>query len=197
MTLRAEKALATKEHLIGVATDLFAERGYEATSIEAVLTEAGVSRGALYHHFSNKEALLEAVYVAVQERVAHEVLTEAMTAPTPLDRLRVGIRAWLERVKDPVTRQITLIDAPSILGWQKWREIDEEHFLGSVKNAIAQAAGDDATPERLDILSHIIIGALGEVAMVIARGDDPDEAIENGAGVMDDLLARMLGPSPT
>ena len=191
--MRAERAQATRDQLIDVATRLFAERGYEGTSIEAVLTEAGVSRGALYHHFRSKEALLEAVYASAQVRVAQEVVAEAMTASTPLERLRVGTRAWLERVRDPVIRQITLIDAPSVLGWQKWREIDEAHFLGSVRSAIAEIAGESAASQRVDILAHVFIGALGEVAMVIARGDQSRDAIENGAAVMDDLLTRMFG----
>jgi AcrR family transcriptional regulator len=194
--MRAERALATREQLVEAATNLFSEQGYESTSIEAVLAMTGVSRGALYHHFPSKEALLEAVYVAVQEGVAREVIAEAMTAPTPIERLRVGIRAWLERVRDPVIRQITLIDAPSVLGWQKWRAIDEEHFLGSVRNAIGEAVGESGSPERVDILSHIIIGALGEVAMVVARDNQPDEAIENGAKIIDDLVAAMLAAGP-
>jgi hypothetical protein len=92
-----------------------------------------------------------------------------------------------------VIRQITLIDAPSVLGWQKWREIDEAHFLGSVRSAIAEIAGESAASQRVDILAHVFIGALGEVAMVIARGDQSRDAIENGAAVMDDLLTRMFG----
>jgi AcrR family transcriptional regulator len=189
--MRAERAQATRDQLIDVATRLFAERGYEATPIEAVLTAAGVSRGALYHHFPSKEALLEAVYAATQERVAKEVIAEAMTAPTALDRLRAGSRAWLERVRDPVVRQITLIDAPSVLGWRKWREVDEANFLGSVMNAIREAAGEGISPQRVDILAHVFIGALGEVAMVIARGES-DDAVESGAAVLDDLISHMF-----
>lgn len=191
--MRAEQAQATREQLLEASTRLFAQRGYEATSIDAVLKETGVSRGALYHHFKNKEALFEAVYESAQARVAEEIIAEALAESTPLAVLRAGVRAWLERVRDPVVRQITLIDAPSVLGWQKWREIDEAHFLGSVRAAIQQAGGEELSPERVDVLAHMLLASLGEVAMVIARGDQSDEAIANGAAVIDDFVTRMLG----
>jgi AcrR family transcriptional regulator len=190
--VKAERAHATRARLIEVATGLFAADGYEATSIGTVLREAGMSRGALYHHFENKEALLEAVYEAAQARVAEQIMAEAADAPSPLEALRRGVRAWLQRVRDPVVRQITLIDAPSVLGWQRWREIDEKHFLGACKAAMQEAAGDALPPQRIDTLAHMFLACLGEVAMMIARGDQSDAAIEEGVAVVDDFLTRML-----
>jgi AcrR family transcriptional regulator len=190
--MRAERGSATREHLVAVALRLFADHGYEGTSTAAVLREAGVSRGALYHHFANKEALFEAVYEAAQERVAQEVVAEALSAPSPLEALRAGTKAWLERVRDPVVRQVVLIDAPSVLGWQRWREIDEKHFLGTVKAVMEEASGERLSAQRLDTLAHMFLAALGEVAMMLARGDQTDEAIREGASVIDDFLTRML-----
>jgi AcrR family transcriptional regulator len=191
--MRAERAHATRDHLIEVATGLFAARGYEVTSIEAVLKEAGVSRGALYHHFANKEALFEAVYEAAQVRLAEEIIAEALAAPSPLEALRTGSRAWMQRVPDPVVRQITLIDAPSVLGWEKWREIDEKHFLGTSKAVIEQAVGEGVSPQRVDALAHMFLAALVEIAMMIARGDQTDDAVAEGIEAVDDFITRMLG----
>jgi AcrR family transcriptional regulator len=191
--VRSERAAATRDHLLEVGTRLFADRGYEGTSIEAVLQAAGVSRGALYHHFSSKEALFEAAYVAAQARVAREVIEEAMRAGSALETIRAGTRAWLYRVRDPIVRQITLIDAPAVLGWEKWREIDEQHFLGTIKEGIRGAGGESLSAERVDFLAHMLLGMLVEAAMVIARGDQSDEAIEEAAGIVDDFLSRMLG----
>jgi AcrR family transcriptional regulator len=190
--VRSERALTTRRHLLEVATGLFSERGYDATSIETVLEAAGVSRGALYHHFRSKEALFEAVYAEAQKSVAAEVLEEAMRAGSPLDMLRAGARAWLARVRDPIVRQITLIDAPAVLGWQKWREIDEQHFLGTIKEAMHAAAGGSIPAERLDYLAHMHFGMLVEIAMVIARGDQSDAAVDQAAEIVDDFLTRML-----
>ena len=190
--MRSDKAQATREHLLEVATRLFADRGYESTSIETVLQEAGVSRGALYHHFSSKENLFEAVYASAQTRVAREIVEEAVGAATPLEMIKAGARAWLQRVRDPIVRQITLIDAPAVLGWEKWRKIDEEHFLGITKAAMNEAVGSSVSAERLDFLVHMYFGMLVEVAMVIARGDQSDDAIEEATSLVDDFLTRML-----
>ena len=190
--MRADQARATREHLLDVATRLFAERGYDATSIGTVLEAARVSRGALYHHFPSKEALFEAVYDAAQARVAQDVVQEAMAAGSPLEMIKIGARAWLERIRDPVVRQITLIDAPAVLGWQRWREVDEKYFLGVTRSAMQEAVGASASPQRLDYLVHMYFGTLSELAMVIARGDQSDAAIDEAAAVVDDFLTRML-----
>ncbi|MGH2808827.1 MAG: TetR family transcriptional regulator [Actinomycetota bacterium] len=190
--MRTEQAQATRDHLLEVATRLFAERGYDGTSIETVLKEAGVSRGALYHHFASKESLFEAVYELAQDRVAREIAEEARGASDALGMIKAGARAWLHRVRDPVVRQITLIDAPAVLGWQRWREIDEKHFLGIIRTALSGAAGDAIPTERLDLLAHVYFGMLVEMAMVIARSDQSDAAIEEAAKLVDDFLTRML-----
>jgi AcrR family transcriptional regulator len=191
--MRAERAQATRHHLVEVATRLFADQGYDATSIETVLAEAGVSRGALYHHFPSKEALFEAVYSSGAASVAQDVIEEAMRAGAPLEMLRAGARSWLARVRDPIVRRIMLMDAPAVLGWQRWREIDEEHFLGTIKAAMREVVDTSVSDERVDMLAHMHFGMLVELAMVIARGDQSDAAIDEAAGVVDDFLTRMLG----
>src|SRR5882757_11481098 len=124
---------ATRGQFISIATRLFAERGYEDTSIEAVLREAGVSRGSLYHHFPGKEALFEAVAEDVETSVGQQTLAAAQGADGPVAALRAGSLAWIRLAGDPVVRRILLIDAPSVLGWERWREYDEKHVLGAMK----------------------------------------------------------------
>ena len=191
--MRKEQGQATRARLLEVATALFAATGYESTSIEDVLGSAGVSRGALYHHWPSKEALFEAVYEAVQRDVASDVVEKAASAGDPLDVLRAGTRAWLRRVRDPVVGRITLIDAPAVLGWERWREIDERHFLGVIKSALRRAAPESISNERLELVGHVYFGMLVELAMIIARGDQSDAAIEQAASVVDDFLTKMLG----
>ncbi len=123
-----------------MATSLFAEHGYEGTSIEAVLTAAGVSRGALYHHFAGKEALFTAVLEAVSERVTAEV-TEAIRDYTdPVDALRTGALAWIDLAGDPVIQRIMLVDAPSVLGWEQWRAMDEGRTVAATRAMCRRSA---------------------------------------------------------
>jgi len=193
VNLKAQKGLATRRHLVAAATDLFAARGYEATSIDNVLDAAGVSRGALYHHFTGKEALFEAVLEAVEEELATEVVAAAEAAGDPRMSLQAGCLAWLQRLRDPVVRRIVLVDAPAVVGWERWREIDECHWFGPLKMALADAMPPsrlDAT--SLDVLAHMLLAALNELAFVIARADDPDAAARAGQAAIVDLLTRLL-----
>ncbi len=191
--LKVERGLATRRQLVATATDLFAAQGYEATSIDNVLDAAGVSRGALYHHFSGKEALFEAVLESVEEQLAADVVDAAEAAPEPRLALQAGCLAWLQRLRDPVIRRIVLVDAPAVVGWERWREIDECHWFGLLKAALAEALPPsrlDAT--SLDVLAHMLLAALNELAFVIARADDPEGAARGGEAAVVDLLGRLL-----
>jgi len=193
MNLKAAKGAETRRQLVATATDLFAARGYESTSIDDVLGAAGVSRGALYHHFPGKEALFEAVLESVEEELAAGVVAAAAAAPEPRLALQAGSLAWLERLRDPVIRRIVLVDAPAVVGWQRWREIDECHWFGLLKSALAEALPPsrlDAT--SLDVLAHMLLAALNELAFVIARAEDPDAAAQAGEAAVVDLLGRLL-----
>jgi AcrR family transcriptional regulator len=193
MNVRVERGQATRRQLVQAATALFAARGYEATSIEAVLEEAGVSRGALYHHFEDKRALFEAVLDTVETDLAATVMAAAQDVANPADMLQVGCLAWLGQVRDPVVRRVVLVDAPAVLGWERWREIDECHWFGLLKSALAESLPPsrlDAT--SLDVLAHMLLAALNELAFVIARADDPDAAAHAGQAAVVDLLGRLL-----
>ena len=193
MGKRAEKGQATRQELLAIATRLFAERGYEGTSIEAVLSEAGVSRGALYHHFSNKVALFEAVLEAMETRVQEVVTAAAGAIADPVEALRAGCSAWLRLSVDPAVRRIVLIDAPSAVGWEKWREIDERHAFGLLKGALRAAAeGGRIKPEVVDVLAYALLAALIEVALVIARSEEPLAAMDTALHAIDELIASML-----
>lgn len=193
VNLKVEKGQATRRQLLDTAERLFAAHGYEATSIDTVLDAAGVSRGALYHHFPGKEALFEAVLESVEEALAADVVAAAEAAPEPRLALQAGCLAWLQRLRDPVIRRIVLVDAPAVVGWQRWREIDECHWFGLLKSALAEALPPsrlDAT--SLDVLAHMLLAALNELAFVIGRAEDPDAAAQAGQAAVVDLLGRLL-----
>jgi len=120
----------TRERLLVAARELFGTRGYDATSIEAVLETSGVARGALYHHFASKTELFNAVAEELFIEIAARTGEAARGGADPLDRLRAGSHAWLEMALDPAVQRITLLDPPAVLGWERWRDLDERHTLG-------------------------------------------------------------------
>jgi AcrR family transcriptional regulator len=190
---RLEKGLETRRAIIETATRLFAEHGYAAVSIEAVLAACQISRGALYHHFPSKEALLEAVFEAVEVDVTNKVLAGAATAGGAVAAVRAGCEAFLNLTQDPAVRQIMLTDAPAVLGWEKWREIDERHAFGLMRAALQPAAKEAGLPASLiDAFAHMLLASLSEVALMIAQADDPAAALDNGRRAVRELLDRIL-----
>ena len=184
---------ATRAQLIAIATRMFADRGYEDTSIEAVLREAGVSRGSLYHHFPSKEALFEAVAEDVETSVGARTVAAADGIEAPVGALRAGFLAWIRLAGDPVVRRILLIDAPSVLGWERWRAMEEEHALGLIR-LVLQAIAEEGKlrPELVGTLAHVLLASVNEVALLVARSDDREAAIKAGADAIDELLERLF-----
>ena len=172
---------ATRAQLVAIATRLFADHGYEGTSIEAVLREAGVSRGSLYHHFAGKEALYEAVVEDVETKVGMQTLAAAGDATGPVDALRKGFIEWIRLASDPVVQRILLIDAPSVLGWQEWRAMEERHALGLIRAVLQEVANQgNMRPELVGTLAHVLLASVNEVALLVARSDDQEAAMKAG-----------------
>jgi AcrR family transcriptional regulator len=192
---RAAQGRATRGQLIEVATQLFTEHGYEGTSIEAVLSAAGVSRGALYHHFAGKEALFEAVLTAVSERAAVELTAVLEGYTDPVDALRTAALAWISLAADPVIQRIMLVDAPSVLGWDRWRAMDDGRTLGTLR-AMLQAASDSGRlpAELVSPFSHMLLAALDELVLVVARATDSAAAVAEGRMAVEAFLERLLRP---
>src|SRR5262249_29675840 len=136
MVTKLEQAAATRANIIAAARALFAHRGYDGTSTEAVLEEAKVSRGALYHHFENKEALFAAVLEAVEVDITAATGRARANVTDPVEALCQAFDRFLGMASEAEVRQIVLTDAHSVLGWQKWREIEERYGLGRLKQAL-------------------------------------------------------------
>ena len=185
---------ATRAQLIAIATRMFADRGYEDTSIEAVLREAGVSRGSLYHHFPSKEALFEAVAEDVETSVGAQTVAAADGIDAPVDALRAGFLAWIRLAGDPVVRRILLIDGPSVLGWERWRAMEEDHALGLIR-LVLQAIAEEGKlrPDLVGTLAHVLLASVNEVALLVARSDDKEAAMKAGSDAIDELLERLFG----
>src|SRR5436309_661423 len=160
---RAERAEETREALIAAARELFGQRGFAAVATEEIVRRARMTRGALYHHFESKEDLFCAVYEAVERDLVEQIAATAMSAADPVEALRAGARAFLDACEDPAVRRIALIDAPSVLGWERWREIGVRYGLGLVLSTL-EAAMEAGLIERQAVrpLAHLVLGSIDE-----------------------------------
>ena len=169
----------TRAELMRVARELFAERGYAGVGTEEVVARANVTRGALYHHFTDKKDLFRAVHEQLEEELVASIGEQIAGIEDPWELIVAGVRAFLDAATDPALRQITLIDAPAVLGWEEWREIDARYGLGLVtfalKNAMDQGVFREA---EVTPLAHLLLGAMTEAAMMVANAGDPEAARE-------------------
>ncbi|GLY68230.1 TetR family transcriptional regulator [Amycolatopsis taiwanensis] len=195
MNKNVERGKTTRAQLIEIASRLFASRGYDRTSIDAVLAESGASRGSLYHHFKNKEALFLAVVKDASARASRPAAEEMRAAPDSLAALRVGCLAWIRLAGDPAVRQIVLIDAPAVLGWQRWRALDEQGPLGTIRGLLADAAHDGGIePHHVDAFARIVLAALNELSMMVAHAEDRTKALATAESAVEEFLDRLLAP---
>ena len=186
---KAEQADATRAALSAAARELFTQRGYAATSTTEIVERAGVTRGALYHHFAAKDELFRAVFEQLEDEVTKHVAHEALTSTDPLEQLRRGTRAYLDACIDPAVQRVVLLDGPSVLGWETWQEIEQRYGYGHVVAGVeaAIAAGLIAA-QPVEALAHALFGALTEAGMVVARAAEPPAARAEMEAAMDRLL---------
>ena len=178
---KAEQSEATRSELMAVARELFAERGYSGVGTEEIVQRARVTRGALYHHFRDKKDLFRAVHEQVEADLAEQLGRQLAEGPTddPIALLRRGVRTFLDYCMNPALARIALVDAPSVLGWEEWRRVDEKYGLGLVMAGLQGAMAAGAIREQpVRPLAHLILGAIGEAGMLIANADDPQAARE-------------------
>jgi AcrR family transcriptional regulator len=188
-----QRSRATRDGLLNAARALFAERGYAAVGTEEIVRAAGVTRGALYHQFRDKEQLFEAVFEQVEAETTQRIAEGALGAATdPLAALRAGSHAFLAVCAEPEIERIILLDAPAVLGWARWREIGFRHGLGLIVGVLQ--AGMDAgsiAQQPITPLAHLLLGAMDEGALYIARSQDPETARAEVEQIIDRLIAGL------
>ena len=177
MSARAERSEATRGRLVAVARELFAARGYADVGTEEIVARAEVTRGALYHHFADKRDLLRAAHEEVEAGLAEEIgakiAAEAEAGSNAREVLELGARAFLDACERPEIARIALVEAPAVLGWSEWREIDERYGLGLVTGALELGMDQGAIRRQpTKPLAHLLLGAMGEAGMMIANADD-------------------------
>jgi len=190
--LRSE---ATRQRLVAAARELFGARGYAGVGTEEIVRAAGVSRGALYHQFRDKADLFAAVAEQIEAEIAGRIAADASgAAADPAAALRIGARLFLDACAEPDVERIILLDAPAVLGWEAWRDLAGRYGLGLVQLALQTAMDAGAIlPQPVAPLAHVLIGAINECALYVARAEDPPAAREQCAAIFDRIL-RSITP---
>jgi AcrR family transcriptional regulator len=156
-----------------------------------------MTRGALYHHFVSKEDLFLAVYEAVERDLVEQIAATAASAADPVEALRAGARAFLDACENDAVRRIALIDAPSVLGWERWREIGMRYGFGLVQSTL-EAAIEAGLIERQPVrpLAHLLLGSIDEAGMLVSRADDAGQTKREVAAAIDRYLSALAGQAP-
>lgn len=191
----AAVAAQTAQDVLNSATALFASHGFTEVSLNDVAQDAGVTRGAVYHHYQNKVGLFLAVAACLQSGIAATVAASAEAVGTaPEDRLRAGSHAFLDAITAAPAVRILLIDAPSITGWNTWRQLDAQSSEMHLHDALRQVGVDDTL---IDAMTAQLSGAMNEAALWIAQHEDGELAREQAHAALDRLLSAALAyPAP-
>lgn len=171
---QAERREATRSALLAAGRELFAAKGFAGAGREEIVERAGVTRGALQHHFGTKDDLFLAVYESVEAEVLQRVAEAATTGRRPLEQLRLGALAYLEAAADLSVSRICLIEAPAVLAPEVRHEVGERYATGMVREVLAAAmAAGEIAEQPVDALSQVLLAALLQAATLVAHGGDP------------------------
>ena len=204
---RAQYSASTKRALIEVATELFAEHGYASTSLDAIVAGARVTKGALYHHFTGKRALFEAVFEQVERAASKSVHDQIKGERDPWEKARTGLRAFLEVVRDPTYRRIVIQDGPAVLGYERFREQEERSTFANVLSIVTSvlSTGDWELDEPMQrTFARIFFGAMSSAGESVSLAEDPEAAsdrVEAAIGIiltgLQTLAESGQPPGPT
>jgi AcrR family transcriptional regulator len=191
---QAERAAETRDALIGAARPLFASVGFADASLETIVRNAGVTRGALYHHFTDKTELFAAVFERVESEMATRMV-EAVGAAghsDPVEIMRLCSGLWLDACAEPEIQRIVLLEALAVLGWERWSDIGHRYNIGFVTGLLTDAIESGSIPRQpVEATALTIMGALREATLYIARANDQRKARADAGAVMDRLLDAL------
>jgi AcrR family transcriptional regulator len=194
---QAERSATTRGALIEAARELFARDGYAATGREAIVERAGVTRGALYHHFADKEALFRAVFEQIEAEVMAKAAQAAVSASPddPLGQLRAGSLAYLDVALDPAVQRICLLDAPAVLSPADRQTVVDDHAAGLVREVLRAAVDAGAViSQPVEPLTHVLLAALHEAALYVARAEDHAAARAEVGATVEHLIEGLRSP---
>jgi len=184
-----ERSQATRGILIEAARTLLFEKGYAAMGTPEVVEKAGVTRGALYHHFKDKQALFQAVVEAEATLIAEEIEGSSVSATTPLEALLLGSKAYFRAIRQPGRVRMLLLDGPAVLGPEEMRRIDSETGGRELRHGIRNALGRHASTVEIDICADLASAMFDRAALACdAKADD--RSYENAIATLLSILVR-------
>jgi len=190
---QAERSRTTRTALIETARALFAERGYAAVPADEIVRAAGVTRGALYHHFGDKQGLFRAVVEQLEEEITAEIAATARDATDPVAAGMAALSRFLEVCQRDEVVRISLTDAPAVLGWQAWREIESRHGLGLITETLqAAATADMLISVPIPELAQLMLSACSEAALMIAHAEDTESAKARAEQALGAVVAGLV-----
>ena len=194
---QAQRSATTRRALLDAARSLFAEKGYHETAAEEIVRRAGLTRGALYHHFEDKKDLFRAVVDEMESEI-DEKIEQAERAQSGLpEAVMAGYRAVLDAVLDPEMRRTFFLDGPSVLGWE-WHEIDARHAVGKIEEGLESFIAEGLMePQPVRPLARLTNGALLEAAFFVAASEDPEVARDEVWGAMERLMGGLMNRRST
>src|SRR5215211_5576368 len=194
---QAERRATTTRALLDAARSLFAEKGYHGAAAEEIVRRAGLTRGALYHHFEDKKDLFRAVVDEMEGEIDEEIEAAERVQPELPEAVMAGYRAFVDAVLDPEMRRTFFLDGPSVLGWE-WREIVARHAVGKIEEGLeALIAEGFVEPQPVGPLARLINGALLEAAFFVAVSEDPKAARDEAWGAMERLVGALVNRRST
>ena len=172
MVSQRERSERTIAAILEAGRALMTEAGYAGVTVDDVTARARVAKGAFYHHFSSKRALLDAVVDRLQGEIADELRADRQPDPLTADGLAAALEGYLRRAAHPARRRLVLVDGPEVLGWERWREIDNRHFGGRFPVALQRAMDDGLIAQQpIEPLARLLLGAVTEVAIAFSGRD--------------------------
>jgi AcrR family transcriptional regulator len=191
-TTKVAQREATTKRLLEVARRQFTEHGYAQTATEAIVEEAGVTRGALYHHFGSKDGLFKAVVEVVQQDVAKRIEEAVSKTNDPWQQLLIGCKTFLTASMDADIQQIMLVDAPAVLGFETWREIDSQNSMRLLQESVQELVDKKMiqTPS-VEAFTHLLSGAMNEAALWVARSPNPKKPLSEATKTLEHLLEAV------
>ncbi|MFI7121654.1 TetR/AcrR family transcriptional regulator [Amycolatopsis sp. NPDC049868] len=190
---QTERSQSTQAALITAARTLFAEQGYAAVPADEIVRAAGVTRGALYHHFGDKQGLFRAVIEQIETGITEELQAVRASTDDPWAGALGVLSRFLDLCLRPEVVRIALTDAVSVLGWQEWRELENRYGLGMITEILESAAADGLLIDApIPELAQLVLSACAEAALMIAHAEDREAAKEKALAALVALLSGLV-----
>ena len=187
-----QRSEQTSAQLIAIARKLFSTRGYADTSLEEIVLKAGMTRGALYHHFEGKKGIFSAVFENALTEIANRVALAEKGQRSIWEKFISCTYAFFEACLDSDLQRIVLIDGPAVLGWDVWRRIDEAKTLDILRSHLKELLDRGIIkPLPLEPLTHLISGAVNETVLWIAGSEDPKKAFDQAWSTINAILGSL------